>query len=97
MYSRALVTVKLQEPIFPKLSLTERVTVVSPGGNNVPSGRKPTGGLYHVVRGVLGSDTLYSPSDALSGWMVFGVDGLVVISWTQCKVGGVVSRGKHES
>ena len=67
---------------------------MSPGGNKVPSGGKPTDGLNLVVKGVLGSDTVYSPSDAFNGWMVFGVDCSVVISEIQLKVGGVVSIEK---
>ena len=50
--------------------------MVSPGGNRVPpSEGKPTGGLYDVFRGVLGSDALYSPSDSFNEWNVFGVVG----------------------
>ena len=66
--------------------------MVSPGGKREPpSEGKPTGGVYDMFRGVLGSDTLYSPRDAFREWKVFGVARSVVILDMLSSFGGVVS------
>ena len=72
--------------------------MVSPGGKREPpSEGKPTGGVYDMFRGVLGSDALYSPRDALRDWKVFGVDGSSSTRRMHSRSGGVVSVHQDNS